>query len=166
MSDIIELGAAPAEEDCAQLGRTPDFDVVNAYEVFAHKLAIIARYGQPPAGCRLTPLVNRHDFGVYRTLSHRIDDEAEEAVQTYAEAVENGLSRWLDGGFAPPISYEGSVATILRPDVTELVIGALQTTRPGPDGSFPVAEFETLHTNLATAFPDEAAIARARLTAA
>lgn len=166
MSDIIDLGGAPAEEDCAQLGRTPDFEAVNAYEVFAYKLAIIARYGQPPAGCRLKPLANRHDFGVYRTLSLRIDDEADEAVQTYAEAVENGSARWLDGGFAPPISYEGSVATILRPDVTELVIGALQTTRPGPDGSFPVADFETLHTNLATAFPDEAAIARARLATA
>ena len=165
MSDIIDLGGAPAEEDCAQLGRTPDFEAVNAYEVFAYKLAIIARYGQPPAGCRLKPLANPHDFGVYRTLSLRIE-EADEAVQTYAEAVENGLARWLDGGFAPPISYEGSVATILRPDVTELVIGALQTTRPGPDGSFPVADFETLHTNLATAFPDEAAIARARLATA
>ena len=45
MPDIIDLGGAPAEEDCAQLGRTPDFEAVNAYEVFAYKLAIIARYG-------------------------------------------------------------------------------------------------------------------------
>lgn len=166
MSDIIDLGGAPAEEDCAQLGHTPDFDAVNAYEVFAYKLAIIARYGQPPAGCRLKPLANRHDFGVYRTLSLRIDDEEDEAVQAYAAAVEEGLARWLDGGLAPPISYEGSVATIHRSDVTEVVIGALQTTRPGPDGTFSVADFERLHTNLATAFPDEAATARARLAAA
>jgi hypothetical protein len=94
MPDITDLGGAPAEEDCAQLGHTPDFDAVNAYEVFAYKLAIIARYGQPPAGCRLKPLANRHDFGVYRTLSLRIDDEADEAVQAYAEAVEEGLARW------------------------------------------------------------------------
>ena len=80
MSNIIDLGGAPANEDCAQLGQTPDFDTVNAHEVFAYKLAIIARFGEPPAGCRLKPLANRHDFGTYRTLSLRIDDEDDEQV--------------------------------------------------------------------------------------
>ena len=29
MSDIIDLGGAPANEDCAQLGHTPDFERLN-----------------------------------------------------------------------------------------------------------------------------------------
>lgn len=166
MSNIIDLGGAPANEDCAQLGQTPDFDTANAHEVFAYKLAIIARFGEPPAGCRLKPLANRHDFGTYRTLSLRIDDEEDEKVAAYVDAVEDGLGSWLEAGFSPPITYEGSVATIHQLDVTELLIGALQTTRPNPDGRFPIPDFEVLHTNLASAFPEEAALARARWAAA
>jgi hypothetical protein len=67
MSYIIDIGGAPANEDCAQLGQTPDFEAVNTFEVLAYKLAIIARHGMPPAGCKLGPHTNRHDFGVYRT---------------------------------------------------------------------------------------------------
>ena len=47
-----------------------------------------------------------------------------------------------------------------------LVIGALLTTRPNPDGTFPIADFATLHGNLAAAFPEQAETARQRLTAA
>lgn len=164
MSHIIDLGGAPANEDCAQLGVTPDFDRVNIVEVIAYKLAIIARYGQPPEGCRLAPLANRHDFGTYRTLSLRVEDEESEAVDAYATAVEDGLGTWLEAGFSPPVSYAGAVATIHRADPTELVIGALQTTRPDADGLFPVADFETLHSNLAAAFPEQARLARTRMT--
>jgi hypothetical protein len=35
MSYIIDIGGAPANEDCAQLGQTPDFETVNTFEVFA-----------------------------------------------------------------------------------------------------------------------------------
>ena len=118
MSNIIDLGGAPANEDCAQLGQTPDFDTVNAHEVFAYKLAIIARFGEPPAGCRLKPLANRHDFGTYRTLSLRIDDEDDEQVGAYVDLVENGLGSWLEAGFSPPITYERCVATIHQLDFT------------------------------------------------
>lgn len=165
MAHIIDLGGAPASEDCAQLGVTEEFDTVNGYEVFAYKLAIIARFGEPPAGCRLKPLANRHDFGTYRTLSLRVDDEEDEKVQAYATAVEEGLGTWIEAGFSPPVSYAGSNATIHRLDPTELLIGALQTTRPDADGRFPIPDFEALHTNLAAAFPHEAELARTRLSA-
>lgn len=164
MSYIIDIGGAPANEDCAQLGRTPDFEAVNNFEVFAYKLAIIARHGTPPEGCRLTTHANRHDFGTYRTLALQMDAEDDEAVQAYAEAVEEGLGSWIEAGFSPPVSYEQSVATIHRPDPSELVIGALLTTRPNPDGSFALADFATLHGNLAAAFPQQAEAARQRLT--
>lgn len=163
MSYIIDIGGAPANEDCAQLGQTRDFDTVNTFEVFAYKLAIIARHGMPPEGCKLTAHANHHDFGTYCTLALKIEDEDDEAVQAYAEAVEEGLGSWVEAGFAPPVAYDGSVATIGRTDPSELVIGALLTTRPNPDGTFAVKDFATLHANLAAAFPQQAEAARQRL---
>ena len=163
MPNIIDIGGAPANEDCAQLGQTPDFQRVNTFEVFAYKLAIIARHGMPPAGCKLAPHINRHDFGVYTTLALHIQDEADCAVEAYAEAVEEGLGSWIEAGFSPPVTYQGSVARIEREDPCELVIGALLTTRPSPDGTFAIPDFAILHRNLAAAFPEQAAAAVARL---
>lgn len=80
--------------------------------------------------------------------------------------VEEGLGSWLEAGFTPPVIHAGSVATIERLDHVKLVIGPLLTTRPNPDGTFPVADFATLHSNLAAAFPRQADAARQRLTAA
>ncbi len=37
MSDIIDLGGAPANEDCAQLGHTPDFERLNRLEVATYR---------------------------------------------------------------------------------------------------------------------------------
>ncbi len=166
MSQIIDLGGAPANEDCAQLGQTADFDELNTLEVMTYKLAIIARHGLPPEGCKLVIHNNRHDFGCYRTLALRIADEESEAVEAYAEAVEEGLGTWIEGGFTAPVTYVGKVATIKRSEHDEMVIAALLTTRPNADGIFPVADFAILHGNLSAAFPEQAEAARQRLTAA
>jgi len=166
MSNIIDIGGAPANEECAQLGQTIEFEAANTLEVMTYKLAIIARHGMPPDGCKLIVHNNRHDFGCYRTLALRVEDEGSEAVDAYAKAVEEGLGSWIEAGFTPPVTYAGKVATIERAEHAELVIGALLTTRPSPDGTFPVADFATLHGNLAAAFPEQAEAARQRLTAA
>lgn len=166
MSYQIDLGGAPACEPCAQLGHTPDFHDVNAFEVFAYKLAIIALHGMPPQGCRLTAYSNHHDFGTYRTLVLRIENEADPAVVAYAEAVEEGLDSWVSACFSPPVEYDGSIATIPRRDPEELVIGALIASRPSPDGTFAIADFATIHANLSSSFPNLAEAAHARLAAA
>ena len=31
MPHVIDLGAGPTNEDCAQLGQSPDFDALNRY---------------------------------------------------------------------------------------------------------------------------------------
>ena len=165
MPYFLDLGAGPAEEDCAQLGQTPDFDTLNRLEIEAYKCARIARYGTPPRGCRLAGLSNRHDFGRYVTLVLHIENELDEAVAAYAERVEEGLATWVEAGFTAPVIYNGQCPTVARHDPSEIIIGALTTTRPGPDGQFPVADFATLHGNLVAAFPAEAAIAAARLNA-
>ncbi|NJR80705.1 hypothetical protein [Sphingomonas corticis] len=165
MPYFIDLGAGPAEEDCAQLGQTPDFDTLNRLEIEAYKCALIARYGAPPPGCRLAGLSNRHDFGRYVSLVLHIENELDEAVAEYAEAIEEGLATWMEAGFTAPVRYDGECPIVERRDPSEIIIGALMTTRPGPDGHFPLPDFALLHGNLAAAFPAEAAIARTRLAA-
>lgn len=166
MPYFIDLGAGPAEEPCAQLGQTPDFDRLNRLEIEAYKCALIARYGAPPSGCRLAGLSNRHDFGRYVTLVLHIENELDEAVAAHAEKVEEGLATWLEAGFHPPVCYDAECPTADRYDPSEIIIGTLMTTRPNPDGQFPLADFATLHGNLSDAFPAEAATAAARLAAA
>lgn len=155
-----DLGGAPANETCASLGHTPNFDQINSFEVLIYKIATIARFGMPPKGCRLSPYANRHEFGVYRTLALHVDDDADGEARAYAALAEEGLGSWIEAGFATPVHYDGAVATIPRLDVSEIVIGAMLTTRPGPDGRFPVDDFAALQANLSAAFPEQAEAAR------
>lgn len=165
MSYTIDIGAAPANAECAQLGQTPDFERVNRFEIDAYRIGVIAVYGSPPEGCRLTSKANRHDFGTYRTLVLHIDDESDPAVTAYAEAVEEGLGSWIEAAIACPVEYDGHIAHIPRPSLDEVTIGALLTTRPRADGRFAIPAFETIHTNLTAAFPEAAEAAHARLAA-
>ena len=130
MAHDIDLGGAPANEHCAQLGHTPGFAEINRFEVFAYKLALIARYGTPPEGCALRGHSNHHDFGTYRTLVLHVTDDSDTAVRAYAEKIEEGLGSWIEAGFTPPIHYDDGIAVIPREDPCELIIGALLTTRP------------------------------------
>lgn len=167
MSDIIDLGGAPANEDCAQLGHTPDFERLNRLEVAAYRAAVIARFGLPPDGCALISVTNRHDFGNYRTLGLKVDAGAYRChplVAAYAEAVQAGLASWVEAGFAPPVRYDdGRAPAVDRDRIDDIVTGALLATRPGPSGCFPVPDFEVLHCNLAAAYPASAEAARALL---
>ena len=163
MPDVIDLGGAPANEDCAQLGHTHDFERLNRLEVSAYRAAIIARFGPPPDGCAFVTLSNPHDFGIYRTLGLRVDAGAArrtEAVARYAEAVQDGLGSWIEACFAAPVRYDGGGApTIDRDSIDDIVTGVLLATRPS-SGRFPVADFEQLHTNLAAAYPRSAEAAK------
>lgn len=166
MPYFVDIGGTPANESCAQLGQTPNFDVLNKLEVLAYKYAIIARYGAPPPGSRLTGLSNQHDFGRYVSLVLHVEDELDDAVRNYAQTVEEGLATWIEAGFRAPVEYDDATPRLIQSDPVEILVSAFHVTRPGPDGRFPIPDFETLHSNLAAAFPDEAAIAAARLTEA
>ena len=164
MSDIIDLGGAPANEDCAQLGHTPDFERLNRLEVAAYRAAIIGRFGPPPDGCTLVSVTNRHDFGVYYSLGLKVDAAAyrrNPAVAAYTEAAQDGLESWVEAGFAPPVRYEdGAAPTIDRDRIDDIVTGALLATRPKADGRFAIPDFEILHRNLAAAYPTSAEAAK------
>lgn len=101
---IIHIGSAPAEEACAQLGRTNNFTRWNSLEVNTYRAAIIACWGKPPTGVSLRGEVCRHDFGSYIELQARFDP-TDEASRRYVETIETGLARWLDAGFLAPVRY-------------------------------------------------------------
>ncbi|MGE4404399.1 hypothetical protein [Pseudomonas sp.] len=157
MTYTVEIGAAPINEECAQLGQTEDFETINRLEVRLYRAALLAKYGVPPEGVTLRAKANAHDFGTYRELVVQIDDAAKDdpAAADYLSQVEDGLFSWLCAGFAPPITYgPGRSADFGGRTFDDIVRGAMLTTRPRPDGSFFPSDNETLHRNLRAAFPD------------
>jgi hypothetical protein len=105
---LLELGAGPANEPCAQLGRTPDFERVNRHELRAFQAAVIAVNGPPPAPLEFAAIANAHDFGTYRTL-WIVSLVA--VLPPSARRWLNGLdvpSSWISAGFPPPVTYAGS----------------------------------------------------------
>lgn len=168
MPHIIDIGGTPANENCAQLGQTDDFERLNRLEVEAYKAALIGRYGPPPAGCELVELRNPHDFGRYFTLGIRIADEdaAISAAADYIEQVENGLGSWLEAGFRAPVSYDDAGKPTEVRELADVIVSALLITRPARDGVFDIPENAAIHQHLVDAYPSAAAIAASRLTGA
>lgn len=166
MPHIIDIGGTPANENCAQLGQTKDFERLNRLEVAAYKAAVIGRYGPPPAGCELVELRNPHDFGRYFTLGIRVADEdaAIAAAADYLEKVENGLGSWLEAGFRAPVSYDDAGNPTEVRELSDVIVSALLITRPTPDGVFAIPENAVIYQHLVDAYPTAAAIAASRLT--
>ena len=57
---------------------------------------------------------------------------------------------------APPVTYDDAEAVCHKASIADVVLGALQTTRPDARGNFPLPAFATIHRNLSVAYPDEA----------
>src|SRR3546814_3329001 len=56
-------------------------------------------------------------------------------VPAFAEAVQDGLSSWVEAGFAAPVRYnDGKEPHVDRYSIDDIVTGALIATRPDPDG--------------------------------
>ncbi|MDT0576393.1 hypothetical protein RM533_09355 [Croceicoccus sp. F390] len=158
----LDLGGSPWGEDCAKLGHTPGFWTRNRAEVALYRAGLLALYGTPPEGIELRSRANRHDFGTYHTLEAVVDPAKDDGSHAhYIEKVETGFERWLHAGFSPPDPGHLKNATQAARFINEAIRGAINTTRPLPGGSFFPDEFETLNTNLRSAFPEiaEAAIA-------
>jgi len=150
---LFELGAGPANEPCAQLGQTPEFECVNRHELLVFQAAVIAANGVPPAPLEFAVIANAHDFGTYWTLW----------IVSQVAVLPPGARRWLDGldvpsswisaGFPPPVTYAGSSLLCVRP-FPDVIAGALRISRPREDGSFFPPANAVLHRNLeATYFP-------------
>src|SRR3546814_13356434 len=105
-------------------------------------------------GCALVFITNRHDFGIYRTLGLKVDAGAsrrDPSVAAYVEAAQDGLARWVDAGFAPPVRYDdGRAPAVDRDRIDDIVIGALLATRPEQSSRFPNPDSDLLNRNPAT----------------
>ena len=148
MTELFVLGSSPAEEDTAQLGRTPDFDRLNRLEVDCYQAALIARYGPPPEGVRFVRHGSNHDFGHYVELAIRFDPESE-AASVYAYKVDEGLGRWFHAGFTAPVEYPNSTSPrIHHADLDAAIRSAISIMRP------PFPEGERGQANLRAHYPD------------
>ncbi len=140
MLQSISLGACPAEEDVAQLGRTPDFGRLNRLEVDCYQAALVAKYGPPPADAYFIKVSWDHDFGRYTELAVNYDREDAAAV-TWFTLIEAGLGRWFHAGFTAPVAYPDSTTPVIHhADLDCAIRSAISTMRaPFPDGERMIA---------------------------
>lgn len=165
MPYFIDLGAGPAEEDCAQLGQSPNFDSLNRLEIAVYKSALIARYGPPPRDAA-SPACPTDTISVAMSNSSSISRTSSTRPSPTMRHASRRDSPRREAGFTAPVEYNGETPTIVHADPADAVISALLITRPGPNGLFPIPDFAVLHGNLTQAYPAEAAAANARLAEA
>ena len=67
MKDWIDLGSAPREEQCAQVG-TPDYRELAHRECRAYISQLRRLFGEEPEGARLEIRANPHDFDTYYSV--------------------------------------------------------------------------------------------------
>ena len=79
-SDYINIGPAPAEEDCAQVG-SKDYNRRMRVETNRFMELIRKKLGPEPEGAHLTVKAFPHDFGTYYEVVCYYDDTQEEAVK-------------------------------------------------------------------------------------
>jgi hypothetical protein len=152
-----DLGGAPTNEDCAQICHTPNFAIVNTAEAMLYRAALIGVAGLPPAGINLRIKANAHDFGTYRTVEARIDDDQhDDSHASYLETLETGIAFWHQAGFAPPEFGKLTASDQLVSFVVEAVASALRITRPSSTGTFFPESSGPIHRNLTAAFPEAA----------
>lgn len=153
----LNIGPVPYEEDCAQLGSTPDFANVARVECRAYCAALIAHYGVPPDGARLRVLSCPHDFGTYYEV-YAFYDSDDRAASDYAVTVEQGLARWEDAGFPAPFSYgeRGSLMDRHFESADLLIAKVITDLRAGDEIAPPALA------HLTAFYPEAAALADSR----
>jgi len=81
--DHLDLGSAPSDEDCAQVGIDDNYEVRARRECRALINQLKRLCGDPPPAARFRIMANPHDFGTYYSVV--IDfDSGDEAAAAYA----------------------------------------------------------------------------------
>lgn len=94
MTETLEIGSAPYEEDCAQLGSS-DYTERSKAECMAFKAQLLRQFGEPPEGARLRIKGCSHDFGMYYEVAVSFDFNDERAG-LWAFGVENNAPAYWD----------------------------------------------------------------------
>jgi len=80
MRDHIDVGAAPYEEQCAQVGR-PDYWDEARRQCRAYIKQLRRKFGDEPDGAKLVLTENPHDFGTYLSVGCRYDSQRPQSVE-------------------------------------------------------------------------------------
>jgi len=92
MRELLNIGSAPHDEDCAQVG-SENYQTQGRKECKALGNQMIRIMGEPPFGASLVVKSFPHDFGSYTELCVVYDDTNEEA-EDYAFSCESLPSFW------------------------------------------------------------------------
>jgi len=95
MKDYLEIGQAPCDEECAQVG-DPNYQEKALQEAERYIELIRAKLGPEPDGARLRIKSFPHDYGNYYEVVVAYDDEYPESVE-YAFNVEANLPTNWEG---------------------------------------------------------------------
>jgi hypothetical protein len=94
-TEYLELGSAPADESCAQVGSENYYEQMRA-EAVRYIQLLRKRFGEEPPGALFRLKAFPHDFGTYHEVCIVYEIENEEASE-YAYAVESNLpANWTD----------------------------------------------------------------------
>lgn len=92
--DHLDLGSAPSDEDCAQLGMDDNYAVRARRECRALINQFIRMCGDPPPGARFRIMANPHDFGTYYSVVVEYDPNDEDAVAYAYRCDEESPDQW------------------------------------------------------------------------
>jgi hypothetical protein len=95
MRDFLNIGSAPYEEDCAQLG-TEDYYEKSKDECRRFIDLIRQKCGPEPVGARLATKSFQHDFGTYYEVVCYFDDTIPESEEYAFEVEANAPATWDD----------------------------------------------------------------------
>ena len=95
MRDFLEIGSAPPDEDCAQLGED-DFYEQSHKEMRAYIELIRRTLGNEPSGAHLRIISLPHDFGTYYEVTCWFDPENDESVKYAFDCEGKGPTNWDD----------------------------------------------------------------------
>ena len=93
MREHIDVGPAPPEEDCAQVGRDDYWDRAPR-ECRAYVALLRRSLGAEPDGARLTVKSNEHDFGTYLSVVCWYDPSRPESIDYAFRCESQGPAQW------------------------------------------------------------------------
>lgn len=106
MKEYIEIGSAPANEKCAQVGSDHYYNNATL-ECEAFIEAIRKKLGEEPPWAQLSIKANPHDFGTYHEVVCYYDDEYPESMEYALKCESDAPLTWAEAGMSAPVKYDG-----------------------------------------------------------
>jgi hypothetical protein len=94
MSDYLNIGPGPWEEDCVQVNKDGDYTAAMRAECKRYIALIRKHLGMEPDGARLTVKGFPHDFGTYYEVVCVYNEDNEEAVEYALRCESDAPATW------------------------------------------------------------------------